>query len=201
MRWIALALILSGCASNTLVQQPSPSKTSEKPADSSPPSGPAIPPFSCLQGKWCEAWAIIVQEKLTTSHLTASLSGLCKGKVEPRRFWGVLVKSIVFAESGYKPDAVYVEKFKDGLTGELARSVGLLQLSVGDKLNYKGDCQGLTNENLKDPLKNLSCGVEIMGNLIGSRGDLQFSLGRYWSTIRKDGRALERLYLELPECM
>lgn len=191
------------------------------PEPSSPPSGAQpTPPLS--PNSYGFLWDSFVQDQLTGSPLLqANLSGLCKTKIDPRRFWGGLVRSLVYGESyewrkskplygKVDPACVYTENFKDGLTGELAQSVGLLQLSVGDKLGYKTpNCQSITNQSLKEPTTNLACGLEIMVQLIKKYGDgptLQSSLGRYWSTIRKvgsdgkPGRSWERLKVELPEC-
>lgn len=117
------------------------------------------------------------------------------------KFWSALVKCTAKAESGFDPNDSYTENFIDAATGVKAISVGLLQLSVGDKLNYKTpNCQLLTPENLKAPLINLACGTEIMGALIARKGgDVRKSLGAYWSTIRD--RTIDAcMKTELPEC-
>ena len=202
----ALAMLNHGCST---IPPGESSKEGSQSTSSPPSSHPSLSTTS-----YGFVWDEVVQERLPTSLLQADTSGLCKAKIDPRRFWGGLVRALAYGESyewrkdrplygKVDPGCVYIESFVDKLTGVNARSVGLLQLSVGDSLNYGGMCRGLTNENLKDPERNLSCGIEIMATLTKKYGDgakLQSSLGRYWSTIRPGGRAVERLKIELPEC-
>lgn len=182
------------------------------------PGSPALPPSSasgtttpgsitCPSGTWCSQYQVFLLAQLTTTGLAkhstsaADLSGLCSQSQDSAAFWPALVKAIAYAESSYKPALGYTEKFNDASTGTAALSVGLLQLSVGDKLNYKTPyCQLLTPSSLKDPAVNLGCGVEIMSKLLSTPGTVQARLGLYWSTVRPGHPAVARLKVELPSC-
>jgi hypothetical protein len=146
-----------------------------------------------------------VKSHLTVGMLKANPGTLCpKGVTGPiDDFWEKLAKSIAFAESGFDPKQVYQEKFIDGHTGKAAISVGLFQLSIGDKYNpnYKGTaCDKLTEKNLTDPLVNLECALGIMDRLIPKKPDLQSALGLYWSTIRAGAAAVSQFKKEMPGC-
>ncbi len=165
------------------------------------------PPFTSPQAPlimsptWVPGWAAFVQSHLTPKLMKAPFSDLCpSGMVSAQKFYAALVKSIVYAESSYKPETVYQEKFPDS-AGNRQLSVGLLQLSLDDAKKgtpYCKQMKALTD--LKDPEKNLGCGLEIMDRLVGTRASLQESLGRYWSTIRAGHPAAAKLKAELPEC-
>jgi hypothetical protein len=162
---------------------------------------PATIPSKPIASEW--KWEDFLQANLSERHLSASQQPLCKKQIEARKFWSALLRSIVYAESNFNPTSTYTEKTQgiDPVTGKQTVSVGLLQLSVKDKLVYKtSHCADLNEQNIKDPEKNLGCGLEIMAKLIGTRSDLQASLGRYWSTIRPGHKAEAKLWQDLPEC-
>jgi hypothetical protein len=66
-------------------------------------------------------------------------------------------------------------------------SVGLLQLSLSDVKNYKAEHLGITSEeDLKDPIKNLQLGLLIMSKLHQKHPTLNVYQvgGKYWSALR-----------------
>lgn len=197
-----LAFILVSCAGPTTNKGNPPSPTDSSPPTETPSKPSPGETAPCIRGQWCETYTQQVRESLSSGMLSTKPTGLCpRLEKATEEFWVALVQAMAYAESNYKPDTVYEEKFKDRLTGKNALSVGLLQLSVGDRLNYKTPyCQKLTPESLKDASTNLGCGMEIIQALIGSRPTLQESLGRYWSTIRPGGRAVAKLKELMPVC-
>ncbi len=184
MKQILLALfLLTGCAS--------------LPVHSTPPSS-----APAAKG-WLPSYEAFVRAHITPAMLAASPGTLCPNyiKVTEQDFWAALVRSIAYAESGFNPADIYVEKFIDTKTGVAARSVGLLQLSVGDTLNYHGTyISKLTADNIADPIENLGAGMEIMDALIQRYSGVQVALGKYWSTIRPGAPAVARLRTEIPAC-
>jgi len=114
------------------------------------------------------------------------------------QFWVALFKSTANAESGYNPNDDYTESFKAN-SGARQVSSGLLQLSLDDR-SRGGACSAMTTTAaIHNGPTNLACGARIMDALIGSRGSLRASLGRYWSTIR-DGKINAQMRREVPQC-
>lgn len=94
------------------------------------------------------------------------------------------IKALATAESGLDYEQVYKEP--DSIGG--MNSIGLLQLSVNDVKNYKSDLKIYSEDDLKDPIKNLSLGVEIICKLhhqMPSKTVYETS-GRYFSVLRWD---------------
>lgn len=114
---------------------------------------------------------LILESKLVLPPLPAS---------KPAFFYALAV-----AESGLDPETVFREPQSIG--GML--SIGLLQLSLGDVKNYKAYDLGIeTEDDLKDPIKNLKLGLVILSKLYSQ--DTSKTVyecgGRYWSTLRWD---------------
>jgi len=91
-------------------------------------------------------------------------------------------QAIAKAESSFKRESMYMEPaplFK--------YSIGLLQLSLSDQKNYRLDCGWVTEDDLKHPIKNLYCGVQILSALEKKYPTLNFYQygGKYWSVLRK----------------
>lgn len=108
--------------------------------------------------------------------------------VNKKNFWVYFISSVTQFESAFDPTNVYQESFNNG-AGEAVLSVGLLQLSIEDARPYK--CSEIqTSADLKDPLKNLACGIRIFNRWISGDGVIRSNAGgwkgaaRYWSTIR-----------------
>lgn len=199
---LVYTIVLTSCATQSM------SSKSPGPQQQPQPGTPSTPLSSCPTKGWCPSYETFLQAQFSPSVLATDQSSVCRQRLDPKRFWTGFVKAIVYCESGYDAASGMTEDFKDGATGVLARSVGLLQLSVGDKLNYKTPyCQRLTPETLKNPEINLGCGLEIMSTLVtrdktllGGSDPHWLGLARYWSVVRPGHCARSRVYVELPEC-
>lgn len=95
-----------------------------------------------------------------------------------------VVKAMASAESSFKRTTVYQEPPPP--KGPGTKSIGLLQLSLGDQKNYKLDCGWKSDEDIKHPIKNLYCGVNMLSKLHQKYPKESFyrSGGRYWSVLR-----------------
>lgn len=91
------------------------------------------------------------------------------------------LKAVVSAESGFDRTNVFMEPAPLN-----QKSIGLFQLSLTDKANYKCD---FSNENeIKNPIKNIECAYLIFAKLkksYPSENIWQYG-GRYWSVLRWD---------------
>jgi len=142
-------------------------------------------PESCARGTWC--YSKIVSPMITNDMMLADVSMACKSAPQDRRrLWTSIVQAISYAESSYKYDSEYTENFISDYTGKLAVSVGMLQLSIGDKRKASPNCQALTEAKLRQAVPNLACGVEIMHWLITRKGSKHsfLDLNAYWSVTR-----------------
>jgi hypothetical protein len=103
--------------------------------------------------------------------------------------WAHLIAAMAKRESSLRPNTEYRENFKNS-KGEYIISTGLLQISLESSKGYK--CGMNSQADLKDPLKNLSCGVTILARWIKRDGCIacgSHSVGwkgiqRYWSVGR-----------------
>jgi uncharacterized protein (TIGR02594 family) len=96
-------------------------------------------------------------------------------------FW----RALALAESGLDPRSVYFETDPS----LQINSVGLLQLSLVDIKNYGfKDLDIKTEEDLKDPIKNLKLGMAILSRLhkIYPNENIYKVGGRYWSVLRRE---------------
>ena len=109
--------------------------------------------------------------------------------------WTSLISAMAYAESGYKPESEYRESFKNG-KGEWVISTGLLQISLESGNAY--GCGFKSQSDLKDPYKNLACGVKILerwverdGQVAGYRDGNWRGGSRYWSVMRTSSKSFE----------
>lgn len=131
---------------------------------------------------WTKTVAAIVKARLTTLDRARDVSTFCPGYVVAARpyrelCWLKLVGAVAQFESRFEPANTFREP--NGVM-----SVGLLQLSPNECPNAP------TLNDLKDPVRNLACGVDIMANLIGRDGYVDGPASRrgaaaYWSTLRE----------------
>jgi len=110
------------------------------------------------------------------------------GETDRKNFWVYLVSAMAELESDFDPENVYKESFLDS-KGNPVLSIGLLQLSLSDASIY--GCQFSSNEDIKEPNRNLDCGLRILNKWVGKdrliSGKAGTSWGggsRYWSTLR-----------------
>jgi hypothetical protein len=143
---------------------------------------------------WTAAVLDVVQSRIHDFEQARDVETFCPGYTkasEPQReiCWLRLVGSVVEFESSFRNNA------KPFCEGNGVYSVGLLSLSAGECPN------AMTLEELIDPAKSLTCGVNRMARLINrdhfisSPDDMGASA--YWSTLRpahlktmSDGRVL-----------
>lgn len=165
MKILLLALLLASCTKH--VDAPI----------SAPVNIPAVP------DSWPAAYDAAVAALVTPKMLAANPGSLCPSGKANVSFWQALIKATAKAESNWDPNADYVEKFT-GANGQKQVSSGLLQISLDDKAKGTPNCLKLSAATIHDPILNISCSLEIMNILVGTRETLRISLGRYWSTIR-----------------
>jgi len=99
------------------------------------------------------------------------------------QFWVMFVSAIAKEESNFDPDCVFQEPFPLN-----QKSIGLMQLSLSDT-SYS--CEFLTDNDIKDPRKNLQCAVRIISKLVATAGRIggdtahrTSGAAAYWSTLR-----------------
>lgn len=113
-------------------------------------------------------------------------------------FWGEFISAMAFYESGWNPYAKLVENSlgNDLVTGKLATSEGLLQLSYGDtkwakwcNFNWKEDSKNNpTMTTIQNPKNNLECGIGILANQIKKHHKIVLEKRAYWSILKINHR-------------
>jgi hypothetical protein len=130
---------------------------------------------------WTDAVIAAVHSKITSFERARDVEDFCPGYSKASKHsrevcWLRLVGGVVEFESSFNP----TDSFKEP-SGDM--SVGLLALSPNECANAP------TEAALKDPVKNLVCGITIMARLIAADGFIDGPVsGRgasaYWSTLR-----------------
>ena len=139
-----------------------------------------------------EKWTGYVEEGLDGSALPsimpADASDFWSGyeradEAGRRQFWLMLISAVAKEESSFDPNCVYHEP--PPLDED---SLGLMQLSVGDK-SY--GCDFPDEAAVKDPRRNLLCAVRIIDELVQRAGRIggdvahrKAGAAAYWSTLR-----------------
>ena len=122
-------------------------------------------------------------------------------------FWGELISTLAFYESGWHPNAQLTEAPLgiDSVTGKTVVSEGLLQLSYGDTrwakwcaFDWEADKndRGTRPTTILDPKANLECGIGILARQINKRKAIVLGDKRaYWSTLKEghDNNRIERI--------
>lgn len=99
-----------------------------------------------------------------------------------------LIKAMCYFESGYNPKSSSVDVGTK--SNKNTWSVGLLQMSVVDQLNY-GLRFGYTFEDLLKPLPNLTLGVAVLVKQVVKRGNIILKRGEpglYWAVLCEGGK-------------
>jgi hypothetical protein len=130
---------------------------------------------------WTDAVIAAVDSQITSFERARDVEDFCPGyskasKHSHETCWLRLIGGVVEFESSFNP----TDSFKEP-SGDM--SVGLLALSPNECANAP------TEAALKDPVKNLVCGITIMARLIATDGFIDGPVsGRgasaYWSTLR-----------------
>lgn len=208
---LILAIFLTACGKTNSFQasQPIPTDEGGNAPEGTPDDGqpfmPVVDDASIAPARWeksrgdSRAWTVYAFNALETlgpgllSQTPADIADYCANYrnldlANKKNFWVYFISSITQFESAFDPTSVYQESF-DNSAGEPVLSVGLLQLSIEDARPYK--CAEIqTSADLKDPLKNLACGIRIFNRWIAGDGVIRSNVGgwkgaaRYWSTIR-----------------
>lgn len=203
---VAIAICL-GCG------QAHQSKSEPSPVSPTPVTKPA--PATPLDAKkvelggetWNPQWDLIVEDALPPSLLSREVPRgvrhFCPrfyelSNADKRAFWAYFFEALAGAEAGLDPTthvhhteaAVDV---RDGVTHELVRSEGLLQLTYEDEKRYGCNFDWAADRKLKpgdpartilQPKNNLDCGVKILTRQIIENGEPLLSRHSYWSTLQ-----------------
>lgn len=149
---------------------------------------PTLPPNKT----WGPAYDDIIKSKLSPAMMAYENEYFQPITMRMDDWWCTFMQAMVKTESNYDTNCVYQEKFIDDSTGLPCRSVGLAQMSLGDKFTYP-DCPTLqlltSEEQLRDPIFNLKCALEVMDSLI-RRGK---PLKSYWSSLDESKSGPETL--------
>lgn len=179
MKYLILTLFLTSCAT---VQPPS------SPVEKAPELK------DCAEKTFC--WDSLVLDHITPAMLSAKVESFCPqvSKLDKKTVLLNVIKSMAFAESGWKPNTTYTESTMgiDPVTKKQVESEGLYQLSYQDARNWASlpECKAIEFEkkNIRDPLVNSLCAFAIMDRLSvrGAGKDISStsSWGAYWSSAR-----------------
>lgn len=172
----------------------------------SEPSDPVEPPSTdVIRGRW-EAkqrdgaeWSQYVYDQIPIlgpnliAKNPADIANFCPNyanlsKADKRNVWVYLISGMSERESAHNPNTTYKESFNDA-KGNPVISAGLLQISVESANSY--GCGFKNTEELKDPKRNLACGLRILNKWLGNDGVVSGKVGsswkggaRYWSVLR-----------------
>jgi hypothetical protein len=131
------------------------------------------------------------------------------GDVDKRAFWAYFFQALASAEAGLDPQSNVrhtdpeVAKV-DGVTHQMVRSQGLLQLTYEDQQRY--GCafdwdadrhlpQHDPEKTILTPENNLKCGIKILNNQIITQRKSLFTRSSYWSTLQP-GRPSHRVFVK-----
>jgi hypothetical protein len=163
-----------------------------RPKVAAPEDKPALAKIGAKTALWSrlantQAWTKAVQEivhkRFGDFELAKDKETFCPGytaaatsRAQKEACWVRLVSAISFYESSFNPKGGFVEPSGSS-------SIGLLSLSEGECPNAK------TIKELKDPIKNLSCGTNKMADLIKKAKYIDGPVGNrgaaaYWSVLR-----------------
>lgn len=133
-------------------------------------------------GSWTAVALQLIREKMPSLEKARDVAQFCPDYAQATRIqkevcWLRIIGGIVKFESGFRPGEMYRER--NGVY-----SIGLMSLSPGECSNAP------RTADLKDPIRNLICGVNMMSSLIARDGYLdgpkgQRGAGTYWSVIRR----------------
>ena len=188
MRALLLLLIFAGCTSQKSVETPTPT----------PLPSPALASYSWEKGHperstWTEALRDGITSKFGILDGAKDMTIFCPPyrKLTQRQRVDVMGETLVWVmyfESGWNPEASSVDVGEKG--NKDTWSVGLLQLSVVDQVNY-GFKYGYDFKGLQDPIKNMNLGIAILTAQVAKHEKIAIPKGEtglYWSTIHPGGK-------------
>lgn len=187
----ATLLLLLGCAKFEGALPPSPSP--------SPVAAFKHEPLSWEtsahpeRGAWSNALLEFVDEKFDELNVATDVVSFCPtyhslSRNEKVNVWAEIFSGITYYECSWRPEIYSVDV--GTANNRDTWSVGLLQLSVVDQVNYRFTF-GFDFEDLQDPIKNLKLGVAIMSKQISKYGKIMIpkgGSGLYWAVIHPGGK-------------
>jgi hypothetical protein len=206
-----LGIVLLGCASLGTGcgkhQDPTPAPPPKPTVKVAPPTPIETKKAELGGPEWDPQWDRIVEQALPPAMLSTAVPRdvrrFCPrfyqmSALDKRSFWAYFFQALAGAEAGLDPTTRvrHTEPevaVKDGVTGRMVRSEGLLQLTYEDQERYGCDFNWEHDRQLKadDPAKtilqpknNLECGVKILAKQILEQHKPLFSNTGYWSTLR-----------------
>jgi len=166
MRYLILAILLSGCVVAPIKEMP----------------------VTNYKADWNnDEWTNTLVQALKLSELqTINIDGICGDKIQ---FYTMLLSSLARYESSHKPSSKYTEKFPD-VHGNRVVSRGLFQLSIESVNGSRYRCGIKDAIELHDAETNIKCAVKVAAALIKENGVLYSKsapwkgLSRYFSPFR-----------------
>jgi len=200
-------------------------KDPQSPAQAAPMTKPSPPtPLAIEKAKlgddttWDPEWDHVVETSLPgemlSSQVPQDVRRFCPrfyqmSDADKRSFWAYFFQALASAEAGLDPQTNVrhtdpeVAKV-DGVTHQMIRSQGLLQLTYEDQERYgcNFDWEADRHLALRDPDKtiltpenNLRCGIKILHNQIIKQRKPLFARTSYWSTLQP-GRLSYRVFVK-----
>lgn len=156
---------------------------------------------------WDPQWDAVVERSLPAAMLSSrvprDVRRFCPrfyqmDVADKREFWAYFFQALAGAEAGLNATANvrHTEpevSVRDGVTGRLVRSEGLLQLTYEDEKRYGCDFNWQKDKTLSlhdsqktilQPVLNLQCGIRILDRQIIQAHKPILSSTSYWSTLR-----------------
>lgn len=143
---------------------------------------------------WTKAlWKVLdIEGKDLLSVIPADKNLFCpnyaKLSLDQRKaYWIFMLSAMAQFESSFRPQATHHEPFLDGKANNVI-SRGLLQISFESGKAYQ--CHVDSEQDLHDPVKNLTCGVRILNRWVFRDGRIAGKVvrwrggARYWSVLR-----------------
>lgn len=186
MRLLLLALLLASCTT-------APTPKEEPPVVVEKPQPPVVGSPQQLKADWdgvkgAENFTALTLKALEDhGHglLSAPIEGVCGNRPE---FFLMFFSALARFESAFKPEARYMENFKDA-KGNYVNSRGLFQMSI-ESSNGNYACGFKNEQEIHKPELAIPCMVKAMNKLITRDGKL-FSTSApwkgaaaYWSPLR-----------------
>lgn len=195
MKHLSWLILLSSCIS--VPDLPDPSDKPSDPVDQAPIKT-ALP-----KQEWSDYLFKLVKESGLAELDLPYQDTYCPNGLTVKN-WTHLFVAMMKYESNFKPEEVYKEDFKDS-SGNYVMSTGLFQISLSSSRQSAYGCRDFiqTNDDLKDPYKNMRCSVNIAKYWVskdkrvgvGYNSSTARGLARYWSVMRDKSRPRTKAYL------
>lgn len=176
-----------------------------------------LTPYAVKTKRWKPEWTealIKAMPTVLTSEVDAAYAAVpyCPKFVslslqQRAEFWAYVAQAITVPESGMIPTAGMVENMgKDMVTKQTIVSSGLMQLSHQDAkihgcaFDWEKDKDKDRKDprwTVNDPVKNLQCGIKILGKQIAKKKGLFTKKNYYWSVLREGSRGSVKVKAQL----